>query len=408
MDNSKLKKLYKISKNIAEKFYGGKCLSKKYLGSNKEHKFFCNKHGIFFLPASRITSSKRWCQICGEESRRKKRSKKLKDYIQAAKLNGGTFMYEGIDLTKLRVTNKYKWKCQLGHVFNMSLEKVQNNQWCSICCLGKEERICKAFFEQIFKRKFAKEKPNWLVNENNNRLELDGYNKDLNLAFEYHGRQHRERVELFQTQKEFNNRKKTDLLKSKLCKKNGVKLVVIYDNENIFDRNNPYKFLDKLRKYKIKIPSKLPDKIDLSNAYSPQLKKEIDDFVKLHKGIVIQYPNTINHIAKLSCGNKEHKGVSNQWTTLKKRGSVCRTCTNIEKKEKLRIKNENYIKEYLNKNSHKLIGEFKTRRVKFKILCPDKKIKSISLKSLREWSAKKKCLNCGNKLSKIEKLSSSL
>ena len=48
------------------------------------------------------------------------------------------------------------------------------------------------FFEKIYNKKFAKCKPLWLKNQRGSQLELDGYNDELKIAFEYQGRQHYE------------------------------------------------------------------------------------------------------------------------------------------------------------------------------------------------------------------------
>jgi hypothetical protein len=73
---------------------------------------------------------------------------------------------------------------------------------------------------------FPKCRPEWLINpETGYRLELDCYNKELGIAFEYDGHFH------FEIRKGLNNNlertKKLDRLKEDICLRNNVKLIRI-------------------------------------------------------------------------------------------------------------------------------------------------------------------------------------
>jgi len=88
--------------------------------------------------------------------------------------------------------------------------------------------LTRKFFEEIFQKEFPKERPNWLVNSRGNQMELDGYNKDLKLAFEAQGEQHYRAVAHFnQTLKDLGKRKEDDLMKLDLCKQNDVTLIQV-------------------------------------------------------------------------------------------------------------------------------------------------------------------------------------
>jgi len=72
------------------------------------------------------------------------------------------------------------------------------------------------------------------------RLQLDGYNKKLNLAFEYNGQQHYKYTPVFhRIPKRFEQQKKRDRKKLELCKKESIELVVIPYTE----RDNLEKFI---------------------------------------------------------------------------------------------------------------------------------------------------------------------
>ena len=99
-----------------------------------------------------------------------------------------------------------------------------------------EER-CKAIFERLLNKnregerfKFRKVRPWWLMNhETGFCLELDGYCKQLKLAFEYDGIQHHEYPNPFH-EREFNRQRKRDEMKDRKCKMHGTTLIRIkYD-----------------------------------------------------------------------------------------------------------------------------------------------------------------------------------
>ena len=132
-------------------------------------------------------------------------------------------------------------ECAEGHHFFPTYESVAyQDTWCPHCHIYVSEAICRKFFEKIFKRPFPKSYPEWLINENGNQMELDGYNKDLQLAFEYQGIQHRKKA-FRKTDEELKNIQKEDALKLKLCEENGVTLLQIPDDEIVpYDNMQDY------------------------------------------------------------------------------------------------------------------------------------------------------------------------
>lgn len=94
---------------------------------------------------------------------------------------------------------------------------------------GKYEGECRRILESIFQKPFQKIRPNWLKNPKTKKnLELDGYNEDEKLAFEYNGIQHAKFHPMHNGDvNEFYAQQERDRLKIDLCKKHGVKLLII-------------------------------------------------------------------------------------------------------------------------------------------------------------------------------------
>ncbi len=130
----------------------------------------------------------------------------------------------------LGCNKKLKLQCQCGYKFSRSWDNFKARPWCNKC-LGKlsyYEYICRKIFETIFKVEFPTKRPGFLKNPKTGRnLELDGYSKELNLAFEYDGEQHYFPVKRFGGEDRFQYQQQRDRLKDKLCKENNITLIRI-------------------------------------------------------------------------------------------------------------------------------------------------------------------------------------
>jgi len=95
--------------------------------------------------------------------------------------------------------------------------------------LSKGEKICRDTMEKIYGVPFKNTRPYWLKNDVTGRcLELDCYNERLKLAVEMNGSQHYKYPNIFhKTHQEFKEQVRRDKLKLKLCKVEGVHLIVV-------------------------------------------------------------------------------------------------------------------------------------------------------------------------------------
>ncbi|MDE2097665.1 MAG: hypothetical protein KGL39_10490 [Patescibacteria group bacterium] len=101
--------------------------------------------------------------------------------------------------------------------------------WCPNCRL-KNEKACRTVIEHCTGKSFEKCKPKWLK-----KLELDGFNESLKLAFEYQGEQHYQIIKQWHKKGEEDLKKQQDrdALKAQRCRDHGIDLIVIpYNTPN--------------------------------------------------------------------------------------------------------------------------------------------------------------------------------
>jgi hypothetical protein len=165
------------------------------------------------------------CGSCHLEKRKKGLTRlKLQDVQTRLGLLGFTLLSP--EYKSLR--HQYELKCSKDHIFTKNLVHIiAGVVGCPLCNNSfNSERIFRSKIERIFQVPFPKCRPKWLVNpETNYKLELDCYNEELKLAFEYDGQFH------FEVRKGLNNDldrvKKLDALKERLCVENDVTLIRI-------------------------------------------------------------------------------------------------------------------------------------------------------------------------------------
>jgi hypothetical protein len=119
------------------------------------------------------------------------------------------------------------FECKYNHQWTATWDNISKGKWCPECSSYSGERITRLFFETIFDKKFPKCRPIWLVGTLGYKMELDGYCAELGIAFEHHGMHHYKINEFSNTPEKLEKRQLDDELKEKLCKENGVKLIIV-------------------------------------------------------------------------------------------------------------------------------------------------------------------------------------
>ena len=135
------------------------------------------------------------------------------------------------DIVKRNGRTEYRvnLSCENGHTWDASAHTILKGHWCGDCnTYNVQETICRALLEHITDKSFPKKRLGWLLNSRGKKMELDGYNEELSIGFEYQGLQHYEFIEFFHnSEKKFKQRQKDDELKRKLCKRNKVHLIEV-------------------------------------------------------------------------------------------------------------------------------------------------------------------------------------
>jgi len=196
----------------------GKCLSKKYSGSKTKLKWQCEKMHTWYTPPSYIVHGN-WCPYCAGKY------KTIKDMQKMAEEKKGKCLSKKY----INANTKLKWQCNIcNNVWKAKPSNIQQGNWCPYCSnnISDGEQKFREAMEKLLNVKLPKKRPKWLVNEEGNRLELDGYNEKLKIAFEYQGQQHFEIVKIFKgNQKKLDKVQKHDNIKKELCKQRSITLL---------------------------------------------------------------------------------------------------------------------------------------------------------------------------------------
>lgn len=222
----------------------------------------CGKCETEFEASANNVKRGSWCRVCQYDKLSKEFREPYENIQKLAKKIGtiktgysGEFLADRkyYDSVSMPSHHKFQWKCgKCESEFKMDITHVKRPQWCPTCTEGESERICRGYFERIFNAPFPKARPEWLINpETNISLELDGYNENLKIAFEFNGPQHYTYYPKFH--KHFDDFKKQlekDYIKQTICNEKGVALISVphtldYDEFQNFIKNKYEKMTGK-------------------------------------------------------------------------------------------------------------------------------------------------------------------
>jgi hypothetical protein len=206
------------------------CLSTVYKNTSTVLKWYCGveEHPPFLKTYASVKHDRGWCKLCNKEKLRP--TKFDGDFLDRLAKSAG-----GIRVSREPYKNTkqgHRWKCVDGHEFNRSLDYIFSaRSFCPQCPKhgGIREQYIRELFLYSFNLSFERRRNlPWLVNGQQNAMELDGYNAELGLAFEHNGQQHYELDGYYaQHQHQLDKRINDNLLKKRLCEENGINLIII-------------------------------------------------------------------------------------------------------------------------------------------------------------------------------------
>jgi len=345
--------------SIAEKKHGF-CLSDSYNNSQEKLLWQCKKgHQWQAAPAS-ITRGQ-WCPQCSGNS-----AKTISEIKEFAKNKGG----ECLSTSCKNRSTKLEWKCAIGHTWiTPAFQVIYAGTWCPICSSKISERICRTIFEQIFKCEFPSIWPSWLRNSRGNKMQLDGYCQQLEIAFEFQGPQHYKINSLFNPNAEtLNQRLADDTLKEKLCRERNIILVRIdWTPKKQIELSD---VIGACKKFGAQLPKNADKiKIDLKDVHSPNKLGEAQMLASGHNGKCLSTKFISTKQPLIWECEKEHS-----WTApfdRIKRGHWCLECAKEHFGETLKLTLEDVQQTARQKGGFCLTEKYKNDRTKMKWQCKD-------------------------------------
>ena len=147
-------------------------------------------------------------------------------FLFTSENNSGT--YQKMSLKDLFINNFSNQPVRYNPTFHVRPE-IKPYRQSSLPKCSKGEAECRRVLENIFNVEFPNVRPHFMRNTvTGENLELDMYNKSLNLACEYNGQQHYKFNKwMHKNSSNFQNQKYRDIMKRDLCKKYGINLIEV-------------------------------------------------------------------------------------------------------------------------------------------------------------------------------------
>lgn len=184
---------------------------------NRHWRVVCKNAHEWAPQIAHLAYARSWCAKCYGNAKLT-----LESLEELAKSRGGFLWAEEYDNNKTPML----WECAEGHDWFATAGNVKNHgSWCPKCVINVGEELVRAALVEAFpERTFDRTRlVEWMEG-----LELDGYNADLCLAYEYQGIQHFVQDAFFHEDEDaFQRQLERDQRKLALCAANGVQLLVV-------------------------------------------------------------------------------------------------------------------------------------------------------------------------------------
>ena len=205
--------MYRVAKER-----GGQCLSVEYKNGTTPLLWECSEGHQWKTPYLGVINTGAWCPECGLKKLSDPRKYSIEDLHKLAAKNGGKCLSKKYT----HIMHRYLFECTKGHQWTTPANSVLNGTWCPEC--GRHarytEKKCRNILEDLTGLKFSSTRrvlPN--------RYELDMYNEQFKLAFEYDGEQHSIYPSFWhKTKDDFKKQQNRDKFKDEICLKLGITL----------------------------------------------------------------------------------------------------------------------------------------------------------------------------------------
>lgn len=219
--------------------------TKSYSGKAQMLKIMCQECKTEFPLNSKYLRGKKRRKHCPNcDPTREKNIEEIKNMSKQIGIKCNSEKYTGM-------MGKHEFECPDNHIWFARPNDIFNKQSrCPECRLYRNEEKIKFIFENYFKQSFLKKSK--IKTGSGQRIELDGVNNDLDLAFEYNGIQHYEYTPHYHRkgEKDLIAQQERDTLTIKYCNDHKIDLIVIpytldnNDNDlaNFILKNIPNRF----------------------------------------------------------------------------------------------------------------------------------------------------------------------
>ena len=169
---------------------GGKLLTKEYKNCSQKLKVECGKGHVWEVIYNSLDRGT-WCPTCEDLNSRLTYEERIKglDAISKIAENRGGKCLSSIEEYK-SMNSKLLFQCRKKHKWSAFAYVIKTKTWCPICCQSISEKMFRCILEKVFNCSFPSCRPSWMKSDKMRCLQIDGYNEELKIGFEYQGKQH--------------------------------------------------------------------------------------------------------------------------------------------------------------------------------------------------------------------------
>ena len=122
------------------------------------------------------------------------------------------------------------------------------------------ESICRDTLESLTRLEWPSVRPRWLIGQHGRALECDAFCHRLSTIVECNGEYHDRRVAGWQTEAEWEQTRRNDLIKASILRNLGFLLIVVPSRRQLGDHAIPQFLVDALAKHRVleRAPIHLP------------------------------------------------------------------------------------------------------------------------------------------------------